>query len=152
MAVVREADGTRAPGGNDDELVEEVSRLVASVSAEDAVALLGVFKQERGQQDLAVEGVRATLAALAAARVDTLLIHDDPEDSRTAWFSAGATGATAGMVAPDARTLRELGIEDIEEGRLVDVAIRAAFKSGASVRVIPSVHSMAEGIGAVLRF
>jgi hypothetical protein len=32
------------------------------------------------------------------------------------------------------------------------VAIRAAFASGAAVRMIPSVGSVEEGIGAILRF
>jgi hypothetical protein len=34
----------------------------------------------------------------------------------------------------------------------VDVAIRAAFKTGASVRLAPSVGAIPDGIGAVLRF
>jgi hypothetical protein len=32
------------------------------------------------------------------------------------------------------------------------VAIRAAFASGAAVRIVPSAGSVKEGIGAILRF
>ena len=145
--LVREVDGARSPDGSIDELVEDVVKLVATTAAEDTVALLSTFKQERGQGDLAAEGVAPTLAALAAARVDTLIVHDDPDDDRSAWFDP-----SGGTVAQDARTLRDLGVEDPQEGRLVDVAIRAAFSSGAAVRIVPSVRSVADGIGAVLRF
>jgi peptide subunit release factor 1 (eRF1) len=145
--LVREIEGGRAPGTDVDELAEEVVKLVATTVAEDSVALLRTFKQERGQNDLAAEGMAATLAALASAQVDTLLVHDDPDDTRTAWFGPGP-----GMVAEDSQTLRDLGVEDPQEGRLVDVAIRAAFTTGASVRIIPSVGSVADGLGAVLRF
>jgi peptide subunit release factor 1 (eRF1) len=146
--LVRELEtGGRAPGTDVDELADEVVKMVATAVAEDSVDLLRTFKQERGQHDLATEGVAATLAALASAQVDTLLVHDDPDDARTAWFGPGP-----GMVGEDAQTLRDLGVESPEEGRLVDVAIRAAFTTGAAVRMIPSVRSVAEGLGAVLRF
>jgi peptide subunit release factor 1 (eRF1) len=117
------------------------------VAAEETVELLRQFKQERGQGDLAAEGVSATIAALAAARVDTLLIHDDPDDARTAWF-----GPEPGMVADARATLADMGVDDPVEARLVDVAIRAAFTTGAAVRIIPSVGSVPDGIGAILRF
>ncbi|HEV7536991.1 MAG TPA: Vms1/Ankzf1 family peptidyl-tRNA hydrolase [Acidimicrobiia bacterium] len=145
--LVREIDGSRAPGAGLDEIADDVVKLVATVAAEDTVELLGQFKQEKGQSDLAATGVAGTLAALAAARVDTLLIHDDPDDTRTAWF-----GPEPGMVAADGATLSDLGVDAPVEARLVDVAIRAAFTTGAAVRMIPSVGSVAEGIGAILRF
>lgn len=145
--LVREVEGARAPDGSVDQLADDIVKLVATVSAEDTVDLLRTFKQERGQKDLAAEGVGPTLAALAEARVDTLLIHDDPDDSRTAWFGSGA-----GMVAADPKTLRDMGVADAEEGRLVDVAIRAALGTGAAVRIVPSAGSVEDGLGAVLRF
>jgi peptide subunit release factor 1 (eRF1) len=146
-SLVREIDGSRAPGAGLDEIADDVVKLVATVAAEDTVELLGQFKQEKGQSDLAAIGVAGALAALAAARVDTLLIHDDPDDTRTAWF-----GPEPGMVAADGATLSDLGVDAPIEARLVDVAIRAAFTTGAAVRMIPSVGSVAEGIGAILRF
>ena len=150
VEILREVDGSRGPGSADaglDEIADDVVKLVATVSAEDTVALLGQFKQERGQNDLAAEGVAPTIAALAAARVDTLLIHDDPDDNRTAWF-----GPEPGMVAETAATLSDMGVDRPREARLVDVAIRAAFSTGAAVRIVPSVGSVKDGIGAILRF
>ena len=145
--LLREVDGSRAPGSGLDEIADDVVKLAASVAAEDTVEFLRQFKQERGQNDLAVQGVSATIGALAAARVDTLLIHDDPDDGRTAWF-----GPEPGMVAEAATTLSDLGVDDPQEARLVDVAIRAAFATGAAVRIIPSGGSVQDGIGGILRF
>jgi hypothetical protein len=152
LDIVREVDGGRGPGSVDaglDQIADEVVKLTATVPAEDTVEFLRQFKQEKGQHDLAAEGVAATLGALAAARVDTLLVHDDPDDDRTAWF-----GPEPGMVADTEAALAELGagVGLPQEARLVDVAIRAAFASGAAVRMIPSVRSVKDGIGAILRF
>jgi peptide subunit release factor 1 (eRF1) len=122
-------------------------KLAATVVAEDTVEFLRQFKEERGQRDLAVEGAQATIEALAAARVDTLLIHDDPDDDRTAWF-----GPEPGMVAQSEKTLSDMGVDQPRRARLVDVAIRAAFSTGAAVRIVPSVGSVDQGIGAILRF
>jgi hypothetical protein len=145
--LLREVDGSRAPGSGLDEIADDVVKLAATVAAEDTVSFLRLFKQERGQQDLAAEGTKATIEALAAARVDTLLIHDDPDDDRSAWF-----GPEPGMVALDRKTLSDMGVDQPQQARLVDVAIRAAFTTGASVRIVPSAGSVKEGIGAILRF
>jgi hypothetical protein len=148
--IMKEVDGSRGPGSADaglDEIADDVVKLVATVAAEDTVAFLRQFKQERGQDDLAVQGAKGTLEALAAARVDTLLIHDDPEDDRTAWF-----GPEPGMVAETSETLGDMGVEHPQQARLVDVAIRAAFNTSAAVRIVPSAGSVKEGIGAILRF
>ena len=145
--LLREVDGSRAPGSGLDEIADDVVKLAATVAAEDTVEFLRQFRQEKGQADLAVEGTGPTIAALAAARVDTLLIHDDPDDARTAWF-----GPEPGMVAESAAALADMGVDGPREARLVDVAIRAAFATGAAVRLIPSVGSVKDGIGAILRF
>jgi release factor family 2 len=145
--LLREVDGSRAPGSGLDEIADDVVKLAATLVAEDTVELLRQFKEERGQRDLAVEGAKNTIEALAAARVDTLLIHDDPDDDRTAWF-----GPEPGMVAQTKRALTELGLPKPQKARLVDVAIRAAFTTGAAVRIVPSVGSVKQGIGAILRF
>ena len=150
LDLMKEVDGSRGPGSADaglDEIADDVVKLAATVAAQDTVDFLRLFKQERGQQDLAVEGMPATVEALAVARVDTLLIHDDPDDNRTAWF-----GPEPGMVAMAKATLADMGVENPQEARLVDVAIRAAFTTGAAVRIVPSVGSVKEGIGAILRF
>ena len=136
-----------APGSGIDEIADDVVKLAATVVAEDTVELLRWFKQERGRNHLAVEGAKNTIEALVAARVDTLLIHDDPDDDRTAWF-----GPEPGMVAQTKKALTGLGVAKPQKARLVDVAIRAAFTTGAAVRIVPSVGSVKQGIGAILRF
>jgi hypothetical protein len=145
--LLKEVDGSRAPGAGLDDIADDVVKLAATVVAEDTVEILRTFKEERGQRDLAAEGEKATIAALAAARVDTLLIHDDPDDDRQAWF-----GPDAGMVSLAKKPLTELGVPKPQKGRLVDVAIRAAFMTGAAVRIVPSVGSVKQGVGAILRF
>jgi peptide subunit release factor 1 (eRF1) len=145
--LLREVNGSRGPGSGRDDIAEDVVKLAATVVAEDTVEILRQFKQERGQGDLAVEGTKATIEALAAARVDTLLIHDDPDDDRTAWF-----GPEPGMVGQSKETVTGLGATGPQQGRLVDVAIRAAFTGAAAVRIVPSAGSVKEGIGAILRF
>src|SRR5688572_6471299 len=119
--LLREVDGSRASGSGLDEIADDVVKLAATVVAEDTVEILRQFKQERGQGDLAVEGAKSTIEALAAARVDTLLIHDDPDDDRTAWF-----GPEPGMVGQDEETLTGLGATEPQKARLVYVAITAA--------------------------
>jgi hypothetical protein len=57
------------------------------------------------------------------------------------------------MVAETEATLAALGAgAGGRQARLVDVAIRAAFATGAAVRIVPSVASVQDGIGAILRF
>lgn len=126
----------------EDDPVNEVATLVA----EDTVAVLEKFREEVGQRDRAAEGVDATLDALCAARVDTLLVHDDPRDERMCWFAPGAP-----LVSMDPQRLRDQGVEQPAMARLLDAAIRTAFCTGARVRVVPA-SSVKERIGAILRF
>lgn len=140
--------GSRAPGSDPERILDEARTAVATVVAADQVALLERFAEERGQDDRAVDGPAATLAALSQAQVETLLVHDDPADERTAWFDDTGT-----QVAAEARTLRDLGIEP-HEGRLVDVATRAALLTGAEVQPVPAhgPSSPTDGLGAILRY
>jgi hypothetical protein len=146
MEVVQEIDGSRAVDGGVDSLANDVVRAVATAVASDTVALLEKFREELGQGDRAVEGEYATLQALTAAQVDTLLVADDPDDTRTAYF-----GELPNVVAQDATTVKDLGIDNPVEGRLVDACIRAAFGTSASVRIVPG-SAVRDGVGAILRF
>jgi hypothetical protein len=121
-----------------------------------------------GRGTRAVEGAAATLAALARGQVATLLLTGlFLDDQRTAWFGPAPTD-----VAADRDALVGLGVPGPVEGRLVDVAVRAALGTGAEVRVLdpadetrpaetrgatheapaPPAHAPAEGLGALLRF
>lgn len=142
-------DGGRAVDGGVDAVAEDVVKLVASAVAEDTVALLESFREERGQHDRAADGVAATVAALNRAQVETLLVHDDPDDERTIWF--GSEAVPVGLEPAD---LDDLGVAFPEKGRLVDGLIRAALGTGAAVRIIPTTgaNGPADGVGAILRY
>jgi Bacterial archaeo-eukaryotic release factor family 2 len=169
----------------------EADKLAAATVEADNRALLDRFAEElgqaagpgagradRGAEDAAapgaergtraVEGAAATLEALARGQVATLLLTGlFLDDRRTAWFGPAPTD-----VAADRDALAGLGVPDPVEGRLVDVAVRAALGTGAEVRVLdpadetrsaedrgathdapaPPEHAPAEGLGALLRF
>ena len=145
--IFRTLEGGRAAGSDKAGIEEEARRQVAILLGQEAGQTLDRFREEVGQADQAVEGADATLEALSRAQVDTLLLYDHPDDDRTAWF--GLEPIPAG--ATEAR-LEELGIEPRMEGRLVDVAVRAALGTGAGVRVIPAESGIADNLGALLRW
>ncbi len=73
------------------------------------------------------------------------------EESAAAWFPAGeptlcatAPGDLDGVDDPDRG--------ELSEGRLVDVAVRAALLTGAAVRTVPRHGAPREQIGALLRW
>jgi hypothetical protein len=135
----------------------EADKLAAATVEADNRALLDRFATERGQAatgaeggDRAVEGAAATLAALARGQVATLLLTGlFLDDRRTAWLGPAPTD-----VAADRDALVDLGVPGPVEGRLVDVAVRAALGTGAEVRVLDPADETrpAEGLGALLRF
>jgi hypothetical protein len=96
-----------------------------------------------------VEGASETLAALNAGRVDTLLVHSSTGDRRSAWF-----GVDAIPVAIDGSSGRRLGITAPRRARLVEVAIRSALGTGATLCFVPRHGSgtPADGIGGLTRF
>jgi len=98
----------RAKDGSDDKRAEEVRRLVNSAVAEDTVAILEKFKEERGQNDRAVEGLKDTADALARAAVDVLLVPDDADAVDTLIRDAIATGASV-RVVPAAGPVKGVG-------------------------------------------
>ena len=88
------------------------------------------------------------MSALAMAAVDVLLVAaDDPDDPRKAWF--GPEPTQVGVTAAD---VRSMGVDQPQEGRLVDVAVRAALGTGAGIRVIGTGAGLEGGIGAILRW
>ncbi|HVM55474.1 MAG TPA: Vms1/Ankzf1 family peptidyl-tRNA hydrolase [Acidimicrobiales bacterium] len=145
--LVREIDGaTRHPDGGADHVVDDVQRLVETVVATETAELLAAFKEERGQGDRAADGPARVIESLQWAKVQTLLVHDDPEDVRTAWF-----GPEPLQVGIDEATVRAMGVDEPREGRSIDVCIRAALGSGAEVRIVPGAV-LDRNLGAVLRF
>ena len=141
--------GGRSQDGSEESFETSVRVALEMAVNADTDALLEKFREERGQDDRAAEGPEATLRALAMAAVDVLLVGpDDPDDTRTAWF--GPDPAMVGLSADD---LRGLGVDEPVEGRLVDVAVRAALGTGAGIRVVPpGAAGPTGGMGAILRW
>jgi hypothetical protein len=144
--LVQQLEGARNADGGDGALAEDVRRALNTVAAADTVALLEKFKEEKGQADRAADGLASTIEALNGAAVDTLLVHDDVDDERRAWF-----GTDLDVVALDRAGLESYGVQAPQEARLVDVLVRAAFRSGARVRLVPKTV-VQDGVGAILRF
>jgi hypothetical protein len=147
-ALLREVPGSRSEDGSDEHRDNAIRRWVRTAVAEDTVAVLRLFEQERGQQDRAADGPSDTLAALRESRVDVLLVHDDPEDDRVAWF----VDDVPTLVADNESLLQSLGYDTLRSGRLVDVAIRAALATGAGIRIVPSAGPVSDVLGAILRW
>ena len=146
-AVVQQLEhGSRADGADLDGMRTDVDHLLADIVARRTTDLLERFGTARAHE-LGVEGPADTLLALFEGRVDTLLVHADPEDDRVAFF-----GAEASQVAADEETFTALGIE-CRQGPLLEVALRAAHGTGATIAFVP-VHGRSvpsDGIGAILR-
>ncbi|MGI8806396.1 MAG: hypothetical protein ACR2KK_00805 [Acidimicrobiales bacterium] len=103
--------------------------------AEDEVAVLQRFREENGRHDRAADGPARVIESLRAAMVDTLLVHDDEDDDRSAWF-----GPEPNHLGLNVADLEAMGVTQPQQARLVDVAVRAALGTGAAVR-----------LGAILR-
>ena len=144
--LVHELDGARSADGGDAAIAEAVRKQLNTVAAAGTVAILEKFREEKGQADRATEGLAATITALNAAQVDTLLVHDDPVDERPAWYAPDLA-----LAALDRATLEGYGVAEPQQGRLVDVLVRTAFRTGARVRIVPRTV-VADGVGALLRF
>jgi hypothetical protein len=135
----------RANDGSEEERREEIHRLVATAVAEDSVAVLEKYKEERGQHDRAAEGAAATVDALNRAAVDLLLVSDVPD--RTAWVTDQPV-----PIGLD-RGVAELGTDQPpSEVPLVDALVRGAWATGAKVRIVPKAGPVKDGIGALLRW
>jgi hypothetical protein len=148
---VHVVDGGRAAGTDEAARDHDVERLLDTAVADATVAILRKLREELGQHDRGVAGTAPTFAALRKAQVEVLLVHDDVNDGRAAWFGIAPT--TIGLTQDEARDVEpDDGARDPREGRLVDVAIRAAIGTGADVRVVPSVHALPDGLGAILRW
>jgi hypothetical protein len=145
-AVYREVAGSR-----DSHVLEQVRAQVdAQVSAEvgrRTSAMVARLREEIGQGDLGCEGLEGTVAALAAGQVEALLISPGPGLEHPVRF-----GTDPLQLALDREGVEALGVADPQEAPLLDVAVRAALGSDASIRLVPSEERLAEGIGALLRW
>jgi hypothetical protein len=140
--LVRHASGGRG-SGSEGHLEDDVRRWYRSAVADDTVALIQKFDEEIGQQDRAVTGLAATVEALAMSAVDTLLVQREV-----------ATGTRVHLGGPGG-LMPSMRADELEGSRAVvpaDALVAAAWATGARVRVVPSVGSLHDGVGALLRF
>jgi hypothetical protein len=149
LVTVLERGGGRAADGGAEFTAADIMDKLAEVALARLQVVLDEFQEERGQGDRATDGIARTVEALRKAQVGTLLLHDDPDDTRTLWF-----GDDPSLVALRRDELTGLGVERPEEGRLADVLVRAAVGTGAEVVVVPAGGTAIpnDGVGAILRY
>jgi len=123
-----------------DEVVDTTVRYVSDVVARDTVRVLELFRTLTPSGH-GVEGTAVVFDALAAGRVKTLLVHDDPNDPTTVGFDSPPS--VCAWAEADAPLL----------ARRIDAAIWSAVQQGAEIRIIPDTSSTGpkDNIGAVLR-
>jgi release factor family 2 len=140
-------DGGRSEDGSEDEFAAAVHGRLAGAVATDTVRLVEKFREELGQDDRAADGPEDTIAALVRGQVEVLLVHEDPDDTRRAFFGPDPT--SIGLRPDD---LAALGVDQPFEAPLADVAVRAALGTGAGIRVVPAGQAPTGGLGAILRW
>ncbi|TJZ44538.1 hypothetical protein FCH28_29820 [Streptomyces piniterrae] len=145
---IRSVSGSRSHDGAVQERMAQVEAETRRAGQEETAALLRLLAEERSPGGRAVEGVHATLDALARGRLRTLAVTDDPQDRRTAWSGPAPTDVS------DRRGVLQPNGGAVVRGRLADVAVRAALLTGAEVRALPTdtPHAPKQGIGGVCRF
>jgi hypothetical protein len=141
---LHEVSLSRAADGSERHDAHAVGVAVATAVATDTARLLGQLRQNL-TGSLGVEGTTGVLAALTAAQVDTLLVHCDADDDRVAYLSPDPL-----VVGLDEQEVASFGGETCA-GRVADVAIWAAFLTGAKVRMAPG-SPIDDGMAALLRF
>lgn len=98
---------------------------IATAVAVDTVTCLEEFKRRRDEDPGQVaEGIHDTVEAITQAKVDVLMVRDDRDERHN--------------INP-------------EDAAVVDMLIRDAILTGATVRVVPTNGPISEGVGALLR-
>lgn len=127
---------------------EHVTRAVRQAAEEETGRLVAAVAEGLGSDGRAVDGMQATVEALALARVQTLLVAQDPGDRRTVWVGpSGVDIAAQRGPQTDAWPWSR-------EVPLVDAVVRSALLGGAEVRILEraGANPPAEGVGALCRF
>jgi len=140
-------EGERERDGDAGGTTAALDDIVTTAVRQEEGALLSRFEGELGQRDLAVEGVARTATALAKAQVDVLLIRDDVNDDRRAWF--GPEPTHLGLERSD---VEAMGVDEPFEARLRDGLVRAALGTAARVHVLDADAGPRDGVGALLRW
>ncbi|WP_371494668.1 Vms1/Ankzf1 family peptidyl-tRNA hydrolase [Kitasatospora sp. NBC_00374] len=145
---IRPVSGGRSPDGAWSQRMVQIDAETCRAGRERTAALVRHFSEERSPLGHAVEGVYATLRALADGQLRILLVTDDPASRRTAWFGPGPTDIS------DLSTAFTEDTKGFVRAPLADVAVRAALLTGAEVWVLaPGTPGVpAQGIGGLTRY
>jgi hypothetical protein len=148
QVAVRPVSGSRSADGAWPERARQVEQAVLQAGDAETDAAVSEFAEQRSPTGTAVEGASATLRALAAGRLRTLLVCDDSGARRTAWFGRGPKDLTV------RRRRLPAEADPHVRGPLVDVAVRGAMLTGARIRVLESglPTGPSQGIGGVCRY
>jgi hypothetical protein len=123
----------------------EVADLVAATWQQEQAELAEQFHAELSRDGgLAVQGLRATTAALREANVATLMIDGPDLGDRTVW-----TGSLPYLVAVEPADLDVFGVADRTRTRADEALPAAAIAVGADV--MADGHRLDDGVGALLR-
>jgi hypothetical protein len=144
---IESVSGERPWEGSGGTIPDEVGDLVRSLTERETNALLERFREERGQGDLASEGVGRTVAALSSGQVAVLLFQDDPTDDRTLWI-----GRDPARLATSEQRLSEFRVAAIGTVPAGEAMIRAALATSAGIRIVHAGAGLADGVGALLRW
>ena len=129
------------------DLADEVVRAVADLAARRTVDMLRLwrFQHTAGR---ACDGVLDVARALASGQAGVLLVHDDVDDERQAWF--GRDFRRVAIDLDDATPVDPS--EALQPGRLPDVFVRAALGQDIPALLIPGIPDdrLADGVGVLL--
>ncbi|WP_354637268.1 Vms1/Ankzf1 family peptidyl-tRNA hydrolase [Kitasatospora camelliae] len=145
---IHPVSGGRSPDGSWPQRMVQVDAETHKAGQDETAALLHAYGEQLSPRGHAVEGIYATLRALADGQLRTLLITDDPASRRTAWFGPGPTDIA------DASTAFTESTKGLVRAPLADAAVRAALLTGAAVRVLRpgTTGAPAQGIGGLTRY
>jgi hypothetical protein len=132
---VAQLPGGLSPDGSAHARHASAERAIRAYADTRAARVLARF--DAAPLGVAVRGVSETLAALAVGRVQTLIVMDEPDDRRQAWFSPELLCAGN----PDRRAPGGL-----RPGRMIDVAVRAALLTDAEVLVCDASLALEAGV------
>jgi peptide subunit release factor 1 (eRF1) len=146
-SVRRQLTVRHLPGGRGNDGSQATRRAAIDAAVDEYVANRSWMALERfGERGprATTHGAAATLAALAAGRVDTLFVSTRVDNDRTAWFGPNS------LCAASPEEIPADGAGQVLAGRLVDVAVRAALLTDAEVWIVD--QPFPEGVGAICRF
>lgn len=144
--IVETVAGSRAAGSDPQALDQAAQVALAEHIAGRQAEIIDRFREGGGHNG--VTGLNEVVRALAEAKVDTLLLEDDPSSTAHLWIGGQPT-----QLAVSDRELRSAGVSDPERVRADSAILRALAMTDAALLTVEGGDvAMADGIGALLRY